>query len=169
MKANPKNIQAYESVQPNSNGVRIEANQSRNETVYWGILCRACAEPVAFDICPYPSSFVPGAANVKAGTIRCGRGHNHIYFPRDLRFLFSVVPINDEVMQENREAYKAINPSSQVSYSDNRTPSEKIEALRREVEIFGDGDDLPPDEWKIAWESGLSHEEIMVKLNALRV
>jgi len=41
-----------------------------DETTYWGILCRACSEPVAFDICPCHLRG-PGAANVRPGAIRC--------------------------------------------------------------------------------------------------
>jgi hypothetical protein len=154
--------------QPNSSGVRIELNHGDNDLVYWGILCRTCLDLVAFDIRPYPSSLGPGAANVKPGAIRCGRGHNHYYFPPDFRFISSAVPINDAAIQENRETYRALNPSSRVSYSDDRSPAEKTEALRREVEIFGEGDDLPSDEWNIVRESNLDHKTMMVKLNALR-
>lgn len=71
-------------------------------------------------------------------------------------------------MSENREAYRVIDSSFRISYSDDRGPAGKAEALRREVEIFGDGDDLPSDEWKIVWESNLSHENMMAKLRALR-
>jgi hypothetical protein len=163
-----KQRRVYRHAQPNSSGVRIEMNQSDNETTYWGVLCRTCSEPVAFDSCPYPSSFGPGAQNVKPGAVRCRHGHNHVYFPRDFRFFSSAVPISDAVVQENRDAYRAINPSSQISFSDDSCPAEKTEAFRREVEIFGDGDDLPSDEWTIVWESNLCHEKMMVKLNALR-
>jgi len=86
------------------------ANQTRafNEPIYWGVLCRSCAELVAFDHSPY-HSFGPGGANMKPGTIRCAHGHSHIYFPRDYEFFFSEVSITDVVMQGHREAYRAIN------------------------------------------------------------
>jgi len=140
---------------------------NRTLETYWGVLCRTCSDPVAFDISPHPS-FGPGNPNAKAGAIRCRHGHNHIYFPGDFRMLCSVDPISGAVMHENREAYKAVNSSFQTSYSDDRSPAVKTEALRRETEIFGEGTDLPADEWKIVWESNLSHEKMMVKLNALR-
>jgi hypothetical protein len=84
------------------------------ETTYWGILCRACSEPVAFDTDPY-HEFGLGRANIVPGAIRCVHGHNHIYFPRDFRFFPSSVPITDATMQENRATYWAINPSPQPS------------------------------------------------------
>jgi len=82
------------------------------ETTYWGILCRTCSEPVAFDVRPY-HEFGLGSANVKPGAIRCMRGHNHIYFPRDFHFFPSSVPITEESMQKNRTTYFAINRSSE--------------------------------------------------------
>jgi hypothetical protein len=81
---------------------------------YWGIKCRTCREPVAFDIRPY-HEFGLGSVNVRPGAIRCSRGHNHIYFPRDFRFFSSVAPITEETMQENRATYMAINSSPQLS------------------------------------------------------
>jgi hypothetical protein len=84
------------------------------ETTYWGILCRTCSEPVAFDIRPCQMCG-PGAANVRPGAIRCVHGHNHIYFPRDFRLFPSAVPITDATMQENRAAYRAMNPSPESS------------------------------------------------------
>jgi len=80
------------------------------ETTYWGIRCRACSEPVAFDTRPY-HEFGLGSANTRPGAIRCVHGHNHIYFPRDFGFFPSPVPITEASMQENRRAYLAINPS----------------------------------------------------------
>jgi hypothetical protein len=77
---------------------------------YWGVACRTCHELVAFDVCPY-LSFGDPAESVKPGAIRCSKGHNHIYFPRDFQFLPSAVAIANEVMRTNRETYKAINPS----------------------------------------------------------
>jgi hypothetical protein len=105
---NTKQTRAFVGAPPTSVGVGTEEHRGDNETTYWGILCRTCREPVAFDVCPYPS-FGPGAANVKPSAIRCGQGHNHIYFPRDFRFFPSAVPIAHSVMQENRDAYRAIN------------------------------------------------------------
>src|ERR1035441_7780133 len=84
------------------------------ETTYWGILCRTCSEPVAFDIRPCQMCG-PGAANVRPGAIRCVHGHNHIYFPRDFRLFPSSVPITAATIQENRQAYLAINPSPEPS------------------------------------------------------
>jgi hypothetical protein len=107
---NTKQTRAFDGAPPTSDGVGTEEHRRDNETTYWGILCRKCLDPVAFDVCPYPS-FGPGAANVKPSAIRCGQGHNHIYFPRDFRFLPSAVPIADSVMQQNRDAYRAINPA----------------------------------------------------------
>jgi hypothetical protein len=83
------------------------------ETTYWGILCRTCSEPVAFDIRPY--KFGLGSASVRPGAICCVHGHNHIYFPRDFGFFLSAIPIADATMQENRAAYRAINPSPETS------------------------------------------------------
>jgi len=84
-----------------------------NETTYWGICCRTCATLVAFDVCPYVS-FGPASASMRPGAIRCTQGHNHIYFPRDFRFLSSAVCIPDADMQQNRDTYKAVNPVSLV-------------------------------------------------------
>jgi hypothetical protein len=110
MEGTTKQTRAYESVPPTCSEVRTETGLSDSETIYWGILCRTCRDVVAFDICPYVS-FGPGAASMKPDAIRCGHGHNHIYFPRDFQFVPSAVPIPDATMQENREAYRAINPS----------------------------------------------------------
>jgi hypothetical protein len=84
------------------------------ETTYWGVLCRACSEPVAFDTSPFDESGL-GNANSRPGAIRCVHGHNHIYFPRDFRLFPSVVPITEATMQENRQAYLAVNPSLEPS------------------------------------------------------
>jgi hypothetical protein len=96
----------------------------RSQTTFWGVLCRTCRELIAFDICPY-TSFGPGAASMKPGSIRCGLGHNHIYYPRDFGFLSSVVLIPDATMGENRAAFAAVNPSGFVSLnrSDTWLPS----------------------------------------------
>lgn len=85
--------------------------QLAGERTYWGIQCRSCRELVAFDVCPY-LSFGPDAASMKPGAIRCTQNHNHIYyFPHDFRFIHSPMPIPDTVMQQNREVYRAVNPS----------------------------------------------------------
>ena len=110
MDGNTKQTRAWEGVQPRSGGARIEANQNTDWTTYWGILCRTCLELTAFDTCPL---------SMKPGAIRCSQGHNHIYFPRDFRFFPSAVPVTDEVMQKNREAFMAINSSPSSSASSN--------------------------------------------------
>jgi len=51
------------------------------------------------------------------GAIRCERGHNHIYFPRDFGFVDLAVIVPDAIMQENREAYRAINPRPSTFYT----------------------------------------------------
>jgi len=76
-----------------------------DQKTYWGIHCRTCRELVALDICPY-LSFGPGAAGMKPGAIRCARGHNHIYFPRDFGFIDVAVQVTEAIMRENREAYR---------------------------------------------------------------
>lgn len=119
MEGTTKQTRAFEAVLPLSTGVRIEmshddSNPSGNNPTYWGVLCRSCAELVAFDISPY-CSFGAGAANVKPGAIRCAHGHNHIYIPRDFQFFLSDFPISDVAIQANREAHRAVNPSSQAS------------------------------------------------------
>ena len=82
-----------------------------SETTYWGVLCRTCARPIAFDTRPFHQSGL-GAANTKPGAIRCFLGHNHIYFPRDFHFFPSTAVITDVTMQENRAVYGAINSSA---------------------------------------------------------
>jgi hypothetical protein len=114
MKGNTKQAHAYDRVQPTLSRVRIDPSDT--ELIYWGILCRTCQELVAFDIRPYVS-FGAGAAGMKPGAIRCGHDHNHIYFPRDFHFCASAVVIANTVMQDNRDAYGAINPSSPGSTS----------------------------------------------------
>jgi hypothetical protein len=94
----------------------IGFNQAREEefmneqVTYWGILCRSCLQPVAFETSSN-QGFVFGSANTRPGAIRCAEGHNHIYFPRDFRFTPSAVAITEATMRANREAYKATNPS----------------------------------------------------------
>jgi hypothetical protein len=78
------------------------------ESTYWGIFCRTCRDPVAFDKSPYHRSAV-GVFNLSAGAIRCTNGHDHIYFPRDFAFFSSEKPIVDAVMQDHCVAYRAIN------------------------------------------------------------
>jgi hypothetical protein len=82
-----------------------------NVTTYWGVLCRTCAEPIAFDARPYNESGL-GSANIKPGAIRCFLGHHHIYFPRDFQFFTSAALITVATMQDNRAAYQAANPPS---------------------------------------------------------
>ena len=110
------------------------------DRIYWGILCRTCSEPVAFGNRLHHESGL-GSANVRPGAIRCAYGHNHIYFPRDFRFVPSGVPITETTMQENRQAYLAINPSPELSCDpspgESLIPTENHEA------------DIPP--------GGLSH------------
>lgn len=108
MEGDTKRICVFEDSQSVSHDARIERSHSDGKAVYWGVLCRTCRELVAFDIPPY-ASFGPEAASMKPGAIRCARGHNHIYFPRDFQFIPSAVSISDAVMLENRDAYSAIN------------------------------------------------------------
>lgn len=82
-----------------------------NGKTYWGVSCRTCRDLVAFDVGPCPA-FGLGTAILRPGAIRCLRGHNHIYFPRDFRFFTSDTPIAEVTMQTNRATYIAINPPS---------------------------------------------------------
>jgi len=116
MEDSSKQARASESVPPGSRRARIEMNRSNSATTYWGILCRTCRQMTAFDIYPCVS-FEYGAANMKPSAIRCDRGHNHIYFPRDFRLRPSAIAISDAVIQENCEAFRAINPSSPASWN----------------------------------------------------
>jgi hypothetical protein len=84
------------------------------QTMYWGVLCRICGELVAFDTSPFVS-FGPRAASMKPGSIRCSRGHNHIYFPRDYCFHPSADRISEATMEANRILYGKINPSGRVA------------------------------------------------------
>jgi hypothetical protein len=119
-----------------------------SETKYWGIWCRACLEPVAFDTRPY-HQFGLGSASVRPGAIRCGRGHNHIYFPRDFRFFASAVAISEETMQENRSAYIATNPFSEFSSGALREfPAREQPAAEEKIEaavVARTPDDLEED------------------------
>jgi hypothetical protein len=81
---------------------------------YWGILCRTCRQLVAFDTSPYVS-FGAGAASMKPGAISCRQGHMHIYFPRDFCFRPSPTSIPDAALEENRAAYRAINPPTRAA------------------------------------------------------
>ena len=87
-----------------------------SETTYWGVLCRTCQELVAFDRSPFPS-FGPRAASLTPGAIRCSQGHNHIYFPHDFQFHQWHLRVGDAVMEQNRAAYAAINPSGSITPS----------------------------------------------------
>jgi hypothetical protein len=116
MEGNSKQARACESAHTGSGGARIEMTRSNSATTYWGILCRTCRQLTAFDTRPC-ISVGPGAPSMKPCAIRCGFGHNHIYFPRDFRLRSSTVPISDAVMQKNCEAFGATNPSSPASSS----------------------------------------------------
>src|SRR5665213_3005737 len=135
MEGTTKQTRAYESVPPTCSEVRTETGLSDSETIYWGILCRTCRDVVAFDICPYVS-FGPGAASMRPGAVRCGHGHNHIYFPRDFQFFASESPIEEAVMLENREAYNATNPASQDACN------RPVTALPK-TELTSEDDDRP--------------------------
>jgi hypothetical protein len=113
MESNTKQAHTCEANKPAPPGSHSENNTPDKQTTYWGVLCRTCRELVAFDSCPY-LSFGPGAAGMKPGAIRCGGGHNHIYFPRDFGFVDVAVAVSHAIMQENREAYRAINPYAQT-------------------------------------------------------
>jgi len=109
MEGNTKQMRAPEYIRPTFSEVQIETDRSTRETAYWGILCRTCRDLVAFDTCPY-ASFGPRASSMRPGAIRCARGHNHIYFPRDFRFVYSEALVPEPSMHANREAYRAITP-----------------------------------------------------------
>ena len=110
MESATKQTQVCEGIRAILAEVRSRTELSKPETPYWGVLCRTCQEVVAFDTSPYVS-FGPAAASMAPGAIRCGKGHNHIYFPRDFQFCASTVPIADAVMRENRDQFRAINPT----------------------------------------------------------
>ena len=114
MEGNTKQMRAPEYIQPTFSEVQIETDRSTRKMTYWGILCRTCRDLVAFDTCPYVS-FGSGASSMRPGAIRCARGHNHIYFPRDFRFVYSEALVPEPSMQANREAYRAINPVAAAS------------------------------------------------------
>jgi hypothetical protein len=83
--------------------------------LYWGVLCRTCSKPVAFDTLPCHKDGL-GSINMRPGAVSCESGHNHIYFPRDFRFFATDVPITGKTMNDNRLAHHAINPSSDSLY-----------------------------------------------------
>jgi hypothetical protein len=89
---------------------------------YWAILCRTCAELVAFGAASGPD-FCPRAEGSRPGTIRCSKGHAHIYFPRDFRLFPSPVTVADETMRENVRIYKAVNPSWEFTSESQPTES----------------------------------------------
>jgi hypothetical protein len=84
-------------------------------TLYWGVLCRTCSKPVAFDTLPCHKGGL-GSINLRPGAISCEVGHNHIYFPRDFRFFAADALITGKTMDDNRLAHRAINPSSDSLY-----------------------------------------------------
>jgi hypothetical protein len=88
---------------------KISLPGAKPDPTYWGILCRKCAELVAYGTAP-PRSTGPGAEGSSPGTIRCIKGHIHIYFPRDFRLFPSVLAIAEATLQENLETFRAINP-----------------------------------------------------------
>jgi hypothetical protein len=85
-----------------------------SKQMYWGIMCRTCRKLLAFET-GLDGSFGRGRASVKPGTIRCSLGHAHIYFPKDFRFYTSATPITETVMEGNRSAYEAINPTAHMA------------------------------------------------------
>ena len=93
---------------------KISLPDTKPDPTYWGVLCRTCAELVAFGTVPAQKPG-PGFENSPAGSIRCSKNHNRIYFPRDFRLYPSTVVIAEETMQENLAVYKAINPSWESS------------------------------------------------------
>jgi hypothetical protein len=115
---------------------------------YWGVWCRACSEPVAFDTRPY-HQFGLGSASVRPGAIRCGRGHSQIYYPRDFHFFASAVAITEETMQENRTTYIATNPYSQFSSGAPREISHREQpAVKEAVKVavvVREPDEVPED------------------------
>jgi hypothetical protein len=78
------------------------------QMTYWGVLCRECSEPVPFGA-PSHQQFELESAYARPGAIRCAKGHNYIYFPRDFNFFSSAEEIPEAVMQHNRDVHGAIN------------------------------------------------------------
>jgi hypothetical protein len=91
-------------------------SQAKPDPTCWEILCRTCEELVAFGTTPAHNSG-PGAEGSRPGTIRCTRGHTHIYFSRNFCLYLSPVKIADTTMQDNVRIYKAINPFWESSCS----------------------------------------------------
>lgn len=101
------------------------------QTIYWGVLCRACSEPVAFGS-PSHQQFELETEYGRPGSICCEQGHNFFYFPRDFKFFSSAEVISDAVMQRNRDAHWAINPpaAAPTNYLSGKrwTPDKRQEA-----------------------------------------
>ena len=89
---------------------RIPVLGKQPASTYWGILCRTCADLVAFGATPGQDCGL-GTEGSRPGTIRCTKGHTHIYYPRDFGFFPSATIIVDAVIGENVRVYKAVNPS----------------------------------------------------------
>lgn len=81
---------------------------------YWGVFCRGCSEPIAFDQAPYHAGGL-GSAGMKPGAIHCSAGHLYVYFPRDFRFFDTDLEITSETMERNRAAFARRNPSFKLS------------------------------------------------------
>ena len=112
MEMNPMQVRAAEYL--GDAGKEMPRTRGRGEELlYWGVLCRTCRELVAFDVCPYVS-FGPGAIGMKPGAIQCAEGHSHTYFPLDFRFIPWISRIPAELMERNREAFKAANQTPQA-------------------------------------------------------
>lgn len=90
--------------------LRTSTHAESSGQAYWGVFCRGCSEPIAFDRAPFHAGGL-GSAGMKPGAIRCASGHLYIYFPRDFRFFDSSSAIAEETMEQNRAAYAARNPS----------------------------------------------------------
>ena len=109
---------------------KISLPGTKSDPAYWGVLCRTCAELVAFGTIPAQNSG-PGADGSNPGTIRCNQGHTHIYFPRDFRLYPSAVTIADVTMQESVRVYRAVNPSwrstSHALHGEPDTPAKEEE------------------------------------------
>jgi hypothetical protein len=84
-----------------------------SETIYWGVLCRACSEPIAFGA-PSHRQFELESVYARPGSISCGQGHSFYYFPRDFKFFESAKAITEAVMRLHRETHVAINPIAAV-------------------------------------------------------
>ncbi|HEY4379178.1 MAG TPA: hypothetical protein VGN01_02465 [Acidobacteriaceae bacterium] len=80
------------------------------DPTYWGVGCRTCKELIAFGA-SFQTSAGVGAGDSRPGTIRCGQGHSHIYFPHDFRQFPSPAAITEAAMEENVRIYKAVNPT----------------------------------------------------------